>query len=240
MVKKEAVHTRIMTHALSKSFGATHAVRSVSLQVKKGEIYALVGPNGAGKSTFIKLLVGLLDATSGKAEINGYSIATEPEAAKDQFGYISDDPTSYEYLSGREFLELTGNLRRMRSEEVKHRIHELLSLFPLQTVIDMPMGQYSRGNRQKVAFLAALMAKPSVLIIDEPIVGLDMASIDTFGKTIAQFAKDGGSVFLATHILTFADAIAHRVGVMEEGKIVKEASLSSRTSITSLYKANVA
>ncbi|MBI4080141.1 MAG: ABC transporter ATP-binding protein [Candidatus Levybacteria bacterium] len=221
---------------LSKSFGSLHAVSQVSLTVPTGAIYALIGPNGAGKSTLIKLLVGLLRPSRGEAHILGFSIAKQMEKIKEIIGYLPDDPTAYDYLSGEEFLQLTGNLRGLPAQTIKDRISELKTLFPLHDTLSQSMQAYSRGNRQKVAFLSCLIARPKVLIIDEPVVGLDPESIIVFGKTLREFVKHGGTVFLATHILSFAEQYADMVGIMHEGKIVHEEKIKTNSSLEVLYE----
>lgn len=221
---------------LSKKFGYLTAVSQVNLRIQLGEIYALIGPNGAGKTTLIKMIVGLLSADSGTASIFGHDINKQQEEAKKLFGYISDNPTAYDYLSGREFLTLTGSLRTMRKHVINERISELINLFPINNIIDQPMSEYSRGNKQKVAFLAALLAQPKLIIIDEPIVGLDPDSIKIFGNTLKNFAKNKGTVFFATHILSFAQTYASRVGIMRNGKIVVEKNIEKDTKLEALYQ----
>lgn len=229
----------IETDRVSKHFGSNKAVNHVTLSVKKGEIYALIGPNGAGKSTLIKMLVGLYAPTSGKVVIAGYDMHYYPVRAKEKFAYIPDDPSPYDYLTGEEFLELTGNLRGLSEGIIKERVHELSTLFPLGKILHQQMASYSRGNKQKVAFLGALLGKPEILLIDEPIVGLDPQSIEIFGNTLKGFAENGGTIFFTTHTLSFAQQIAQRVGVMKDGEIVKEEKVKSGMSLTHLYTQEV-
>lgn len=218
----------IFTSGISKTFNDKKAVSDVDLKISSGEIYALIGPNGAGKTTLIKMLVGLLNPTNGKILIYDKDIVSQPTEAKKLFGYVSDNPIVYDFLTGYEFLTLTGSLRGLSSGETKKRINELSGLFPIQEIINQKMGSYSRGNRQKVAFLAAILAKPKLLIIDEPIAGLDPTSITILGQTLKKFANDGGAVLLATHILSFGQFYANKVGVMYQGKIHKEETTSGK------------
>ena len=211
---------------VSKVFGRTKAVWDVSLDIFSGDIYALIGPNGGGKTTLIKMLVGLYLPTTGHITLHGNDIGRQTISAKRSFGYVPDNPEGYDYLSGYEFLNFTARLRGMTAQGGKLRIDELVSLFPLKNIISEPMESYSRGNRQKIAFLAALLTTPPALIIDEPIVGLDPPSIDTFGKIITDYAKSGGTVFFATHTLWFAKKYAKRVGVMKAGQLVAEKNIS--------------
>jgi len=236
MSNNQTENLAIKVENLSKNFGQLAAVSSVNLKILRKEIYALIGPNGAGKTTLIKMMVGLLSPDSGYVSIFGHDIIKQPEEAKKLFAYISDNPTAYDYLTGKEFLFLTGSLRMMKKEIINKRVNELLNLFPLKNIINQPMSEYSRGNKQKVAFLAALLARPKIIIIDEPIVGLDPDSIKIFINTLKEFAKNGGTVFFATHILSFAQACAHRCGIMREGKIVAEKDIKKDTKLEAIYQ----
>lgn len=224
----------ISTNNLSKRFGHVIAVNNVNLSVNEGEIYALIGPNGAGKTTLLKMLVGLLTPTSGSASMYGNDIIRTPVAVKRLFGYVSDDTSAYEYLTGKEFLILTGRLRGLTSHTIQTRIRELLPIFPIDDIIDQPMSAYSRGNKQKVAFLSSILATPKILVIDEPIVGMDAASIDTMGKMLRAYAKKGNSILIVTHILDFAEQFADCACIMIEGKIVKETPITKSTSLEKL------
>ena len=235
MENNQAEKLAIKVENLSKNFGRLTAVSSVNLKIRVGEIYALIGPNGAGKTTLIKMIVGLLSPDSGYVSIFDHNIIKQPEEAKKLFGYISDNPTAYDFLTGKEFLFLTGSLRMMKKETINKRINELVNLFPLKNIINQPMSEYSRGNKQKLAFLAALLAQPKIIIIDEPIVGLDPDSIKIFINTLKEFAKNGGTVFFATHILSFAQACASRCGIMREGKIVAEKDIKKDTKLEAIY-----
>lgn len=226
----------IKTDNLSKKFGRLVAVSGVNLNIKTGQIYALIGPNGAGKTTLIKMIVGLLAPDSGSVSIFNLDISQQPEEAKRLFSYISDNPTAYDYLTGREFLFLTGSLRTMKRQEIMDRIDKLINLFPITEVIDQPMSEYSRGNKQKLAFLASLFAQPKLIIIDEPVVGLDPDSIKIFGQRLRRFAKKGGTVFFVTHILSFAQLYADRVGIMVKGKIKAEREVKKGEEVERLYQ----
>jgi ABC-2 type transport system ATP-binding protein len=224
----------IITHGLTKRFDTFTAVNSVNLSVKEGDLYALIGANGAGKTTLLKLLVGLLLPTAGTASIFGHDITRDPLAAKQHFGYVSDDPSAYDFLTGKEFLILTGRLRGMDGSALRDRIAELSDLFPIRDILSRPMTQYSRGNKQKVAFLASILTKPKLLIIDEPIVGLDSASIDIMGNALKTYTAEGNTVFIVTHILSFAQKYARQVGIMKEGKIIKEVPVTKTKSLDAL------
>jgi ABC-2 type transport system ATP-binding protein len=202
---------------LSKNFGSYTAVREASFAIHPGTICALVGENGAGKTTLVKLIVGLLIPSEGIVKIGGYDIQKNPVEAKKLFGYMPDNPESYDYLSGFEFLEFTARLRSMKREAYEKRLKVLQHLFPIEDILSLPISEYSRGNKQKVAFLASLLSEPPLLLIDEPIVGLDPPSIDIFGKTLVSYAKTGHAVLFVTHILSFAREYSKTIVRMHKG-----------------------
>jgi ABC-2 type transport system ATP-binding protein len=219
---------------LSKKFGSFTAVDDTNLSVKQGQIFALIGPNGAGKTTLIKLMVGLINPSDGKIIINGFDFSLSPLSYKQNIGYVPDEPVGYDYLSGMEFLTFTARLRGLSGRKMDRRINELVSLFPISDIIFRPMGEYSRGNKQKVGFLSAILTTPPVLIIDEPVVGLDPPSIRIFGKILTDYAESGNTVFFVTHILEFARDYATDAAVMKDGKIIKEINIIKSTNLDSL------
>lgn len=210
---------------VSKAFGALTAVDDLTLTVRPGEIYGLIGPNGSGKTTTVRMLAGLYRPTSGHLRLGGVDLATAPGAAKRLLGYIPDEPVLYERLSGREFLHLMGELYGVAPTVRAARLERLLALFPLGSVLDGATGAYSRGNRQKLVILAALLHAPRVLILDEPIVGLDPESALTVRGVIREFADEGGAVLVCTHTLAFAEAVCDRVGVIRRGRLLAEGDL---------------
>ena len=235
-MKKEKDKLAIKITGLSKDFDSFKAVKNVNLQVEKKEIYALVGPNGAGKTTLIKMLVGLLLPTTGQIEIGGIDILKSPEAAKAKIGYVSDDPIAYPFLTGEEFIILTARLRGMTKEIIFEKLQWLKEIFPIGEIFFQPIVNYSRGNREKIAFLSALIASPEILIIDEPIVGLDPQSIEIFGRELKKFTQNGGTVFFATHILPFAQKYATKAAIINQGEIVWEGRINPSTNLTAVYK----
>lgn len=230
-----AIETNNLTKIYKSREIGFEAVSNVSLKVFPGDIFALIGPNGAGKTTLIKMLVGLIKNDKGHFSIFGHNLSKEPEETKNNFGYIPDNPTVYEYLSGMEFLYFTGTLRGLSQDKIKARITELMKIFPLKEIIHQPMAEYSRGNRQKLAFLAAIISKPKLLIIDEPIVGLDPSSINILGKQLKKYIEEGGTVFFVTHILSFAQDYATRVALMNKGKLIKEERIREGETLDKLY-----
>lgn len=214
--------THIEARGLTKRYGTVPAVSNVDLNIARGESYALVGKNGAGKTTLLKMLVGLARPDSGTSAVCGFDISREPLRAKMHFGYVPDNPAGYEYLTGLEFLGFTGTLRGMPPDAVRERISDISRIFPVGEILSQEMRSYSRGNRQKVSILSAIMTNPDVLIIDEPIVGLDPESIGILGRLIREHCSRGGSVLFVTHILAFAAEYAVRVGCMDNGSLRDE------------------
>ena len=209
---------------VSKKFGHNQVLRSIDLSVRSGEIYALIGPNGSGKTTLINNIVGLLKPDNGKVLICGVDIDKEPEKAKAMFGFIPDNPTNYLNLTGIEFIRMTARLRMIPKNQADKKISELIRIFPIHDILQNRMETYSRGNMQKTAYLAALIGDPKLLIIDEPIVGLDPVSIKIFGDTLRHFVKKGNTVFLSTHTLPFAEKYADRIGIIHQGSLVYEST----------------
>lgn len=212
---------------VSKNFGSTQAVVDLSLSVKAGETYALIGPNGAGKTTTVKMVTGLLAPTSGTIEIFQKNIETEPVAIKKDLAYIPDDPFVYDYLTGREFLEFVGDCYGLSRKETKERLAKFLSLYNLEAVVDGRFADYSRGNKQKTVIIAAFLHQPKLLVIDEPVVGLDVQSQNVTLRLLKDFVKKGGSVFLCTHTLSVAQILAEKIGILREGRLIEEGTLEN-------------
>lgn len=226
----------LVVNNVSKHFGGTKAVDAVDLEIGEGQIFALVGPNGSGKTSLIKLIVGLSEADGGSISVFGYKQPEESGLISPQLGYLPDDPEGFEELTGREFLWFVSRLRGLENATAGPRIEELLGLFPLSDQPDQLISQYSRGTKQKIAFLAGILAWPRLVVIDEPIVGLDPGSIDIFKDKLKSLAKEGTAVLFATHILGFATDLADRVGFMVNGKIVKQVNNKKGMKLKAVYK----
>ena len=204
---------------LSKQFDTSLAVDKVSLEVKPGEIFALIGPNGSGKTTIIKTIAGLLKPTAGRITVGGIDMATDPVRAKALIGYIPDEPVIWPAVTGGEFLDFSGALYNLSETDRHSKIEELLKIFDLGPIAGGYFEDYSRGNKQKFAILAALLHQPKLLLIDEPIVGLDPVSAEAAQEQFKKFASQGGAVLLVTHTLGVAQSIADRIGVLKRGKL---------------------
>ena len=209
----------------TKRFGDKTAVSGLSLRINPGEIFGLLGPNGAGKTTTLKMLAGLLQPSEGSAKICGVDMRQRPEQAKQSLGYIPDDPFIYELLTGREFLYLTANLFGITSGALDREIDRLVELFDAGEWIDQRSEGYSHGMRQKAVLAATLLHHPDVFLIDEPMVGLDPASMILVKNIFKQQAARGCALLISTHTLSLAESICHRIGIIARGKLVAMGTL---------------
>lgn len=212
--------TLIETRNLIKRYGEKVAVNNVSFDVFSGEVFGFLGPNGAGKTTTIKMIVGLLQPTSGAVKVAGYDIQTQSMQAKASCGYVPDTPNLYAKLTGRELLRFVSDLYNLDRSQVAHRVDELLRMFDLTTAADDTIDSYSHGMQQKTSLAAALMHDPKVLVLDEPTVGLDPKSARLIKDILRQLADRGAAVMLSTHILEIAERMCDRIGIINKGQLV--------------------
>jgi ABC-2 type transport system ATP-binding protein len=216
--------TAVRVEGLVVSYGSFVAVENLSFTVRNGEIYGLLGPNGAGKTTTIKVLVGVLQPRGGKVEIYNTPISDEV-VAKSQIGYVPEEVVLLDSLTPREFLEFTASIRRLDKKTVNSRLERFVSAFELNQYFDTPIAALSMGNKQKVALLAALLHDPKLLILDEPLIGLDARASKILKELITYHAKKGGAVIFSTHIMEVAEKLCTRVGIINKGKIVGEGTV---------------
>ena len=205
---------------MTKSFGENTAVDRLTLNVAQGEFFCFLGPNGAGKTTTIKVLTGLLYPTSGEVKIDGLDIKKEHVSVKKIMSYIPDFPYIFEKLTGREFLEFVARMYDVPPELSEERIQEYLKMFSLTDRADHLMEDYSHGMRQKIVISAAMIHDPKLIIVDEPMVGLDPKGIRQVKDLFKQKTKEGGCVFMSTHILSMAEELADRIGIIHQGRLV--------------------
>ncbi len=205
---------------LSKQYGEVDALSDLSLTVDNGEFFGFLGPNGAGKTTTIKILTGLTIPTSGNAKIGGYDIEKDPEKAKSLIAYIPDRPFIYEKLSGKEFLEFIGDVFSVSQSKMNDKIDELIDLFNLNPWKDELIESYSHGMKQKLLFASAFLHDPEVLIIDEPMVGLDPKSIILIKELLQEKCESGMTVFMSTHSLELVEDVCTRLGIIHSGKLI--------------------
>lgn len=207
---------------LTKKFGNFTAVDNLNLKIAPGEFFGFLGPNGAGKTTTIKMLTGLYAPTAGNIFIHGIDIQKDPVNAKMKIGYIPDEPFLYDKLTGLEYLYFSGGLYRLDKKILKDRIDKLIETFKLNEWINRLTEEYSRGMKQRIAIASALIHNPSVIVIDEPIVGLDPESALIVKKTLKELSINGTSIFMSTHLLSIAEELCDRIAIIKSGKIIFE------------------
>ena len=212
----------IELRSLVKKFGSFTAVNEVSLTIPAGQFFGFLGPNGAGKTTTIRMMTGLYAPTSGQCLINNFDIQKQPYYSKLQFGYVPDQPYLYERLSGREFLYFVGGLFNMAGPELRAKVESLMDVFEIGPFIDKRADEYSQGMRQRIVLTAALLHDPKVLIIDEPIVGLDPRSARLVKDTLKARTREGLTIFMSTHLLEIVEELCDRIAIIKNGRIIHE------------------
>ena len=210
----------VETRSLSKSFGTVNAVNDVSFTVKAGEIFGFLGPNGAGKSTTIMILTTLLKPTSGHALVSGYDVTTHPKQVRQSIGYVQQESTVDEYLTGRENLLLQARLNHIPKDQIKKKIDDILELIELSDKQNDPVITYSGGMRKRLDIAGGLLHQPKVLFLDEPTVGLDIQTRRKIWEYIKKIHKEFQmTIFLTTHYMEEADQLCDRIGIIDNGKI---------------------
>ncbi|HYM61426.1 MAG TPA: ABC transporter ATP-binding protein [Thermoanaerobaculia bacterium] len=205
---------------LTKRYADFTAVDDLSLTVERGEVYGFLGPNGAGKTTTIRILAGLSLPTSGTVSVGGHDVVTDGLAAKAIGGYVPDRPYLYEKLTGRELLQFVANLYGREWRDCEARALELLRWFDVAEWVDARIESLSHGMKQKVVIASALVHDPEVLIVDEPMVGLDAFAQKQVRLLIRRLAREGKTIFLTTHTLSVAEAVCDRIAILSHGRIV--------------------
>jgi len=228
---------------VSRTYGPKPAVTDLSLRIPRGELFALLGPNGAGKTTTIKMLVGLLRPSRGAVRICGHDLVKETRAAHLHTGYVPDEPTLYDKLTGREFLWFIADMFGMPRSLAAEKIGREIDHFELADCADDLAESYSLGMRQRLVFAAALLHDPDVLVLDEPMVGLDPRSVRIVKDLLRSLTRDGMTVFMSTHTLAMAEELADRVGIMVRGTLrflgtiaeLRDQMATDSTSLENLY-----
>ncbi len=210
----------IRLEGLTKRYGAFTAVDGIDLEVPKGSLFGLLGPNGAGKTTTLRMIAGILQPDEGRVLVEGFDVVRDPHQAKRRLGYIPDRPFVYEKLTGTELLRFVAGLYGQDGAAIEERIDELLRLWDLERWADELVESYSHGMRQKLIISAALVHRPTVLVIDEPMVGLDPRSARLLKDLLRAFAQTGGTALISTHTLAFAEVLCERMAVIDTGRIV--------------------
>ena len=205
---------------VTKRYGEAAAVDSLNLEVQAGEVFGFLGPNGAGKTTTIRMMMGILRPTSGHVVLGGYDVEQEPEKAKALAGFIPDRPFIYEKLTGHEFLTFVGKLHRVEPDRLHRRTIELLEYLELTHSSNALVESYSHGMKQRLVVCAALIHEPRILIVDEPMVGMDPKGSRTLKDLFRSLAEKGTTVFLSTHSISVAEEVCHRIGIIQRGKLI--------------------
>jgi len=210
----------IRIHELYKSYDGVQALRGLSLQIKRGELFGLIGVNGAGKSTLLKILIGLLKPDSGHVTVADMDISTEPVRVKKMIGYVPEELILYDYLTGFEFLEFVARLRGIKGDIVDKKIRNLLADFSITDKANELIADYSHGMKQKISLCAAMLGEPEILLLDEPTNGLDAESAIRFKQRLREMCDAGVTVVFSSHILDTVEKISNRIGIIHHGQIV--------------------
>jgi ABC-2 type transport system ATP-binding protein len=211
---------------LTKRYGAFTAVDDLNVRVETGEIFGFLGPNGAGKTTTIRMMMGLLTPTAGAIRLCGYDLRREPLEAKRLCGFVPDRPFLYEKLTAVELLRFCADLYGMDPARIERRIGELLDLFDLADWAGELIESFSHGMKQRLAFSAALLHEPRLLVVDEPMVGMDPRGARILRALLRTLADRGTTLFLSTHSLEVAEALCDRIGIIQQGRLIAAGTLA--------------
>ncbi len=231
----------LIINNLSKSFDGIWAVRNLSLELNKGEIFVLLGPNGAGKTTTLKLIAGLLHPNAGEITLNGVDLRKDPIKYKSLLGYVPDEPFIYNKLTGREFINFVAGLFGIKKELYDKKLNTLIKRFEIGAWIDEPSETYSHGMKQKIIMCQLLIHEPELILIDEPLVGLDPKMSKIVRETFIELGNNGKTLLVSTHTLPFAQQIANRIGIINKGELKfvgtteELAGVSGRKDIEEIY-----
>ena len=215
----------IQIDGMTKKFGRKVAVDDLTLHVEAGELYAFLGPNGAGKTTTLKVVAGLLRPTTGSVRVGGFDLNRQAMEARRILSYVPDQPFLYDKLTGREFLHFVGAMYGMGRVDIEKQTAELQELFEFGEYIDQLAETYSHGMKQRIVISSALLHDPKVIVVDEPMVGLDPKSTNLLKRILRKRTEQGSAVFMSTHTLAIAEETATRVGIIHRGRIVALGSL---------------
>ena len=220
---------------LSKRFHGVAAVNDVSFVVRPGEVMGYLGPNGSGKTTTVKMLTGLVEPSSGMVMFSGKDIADDLVAFRRRLGYVPEEPNLYPFLSGREYLELVSRLRELPSRVITRNIPNLLELFGIAQAADQNIASYSKGMKQKILIIAALLHNPDVLIFDEPDSGLDVTMTLVLRHLVQQLANEGKAVLYSSHVLEVVEKLCSKVMVLHRGRVVADAPIDELRNVVASH-----
>ena len=217
---------------ITKSYdGNKNAIEDVSLDILPGEILGFIGPNGAGKTTTMKILTGLLSPDSGSVVLNGFDIVKDSTNAKKEFGFVADDPNAFLKLKGIEYLNFMADMYEVSSLDREQRILEFSKVLSIEDALNQKISSYSHGMRQKIMVIASLLHHPNLLILDEPLPGLDPQSSRVLKNLMRQRADEGKSVIFSTHVLEIAEKLCDQIAIIDGGKIIYKGTLKNLQSL---------
>ena len=217
----------IQLENLTRHYGSLAAVQDLNMTVQEGELFGFLGPNGAGKTTTIRMIIGLLRPTRGTVSVAGHDVKQEPLAVKRAVGYLAQTPLLYDKLTGREFLRFMGGLYGLGDEKIDARTEHLLALMDLSDKADQLIESYSGGMRHKIGLCGALLHEPPVLVLDEPLTGLDPYSARRIKDLLQELCRQGSTVFLSTHVLEVAERVCDRVGILDRGRLIAVGTMAA-------------
>ena len=233
----------IETVHLTRSFGSKVALHDLSLTVERGEILGFLGPNGAGKSTTVKILAGMLKPSGGRATVAGFDVVQQPLEVKKRIGYVPEAAALYESLTAREYLQLVSALHHQPPEDTRTRVMELLERFDLAAAMDLRLGEFSKGMKQKVLIASALLHRPEVIFLDEPLTGLDANAAMVMKELIRSLAAQGRTIFFCSHVLEVVERVCGRIIIINGGQVVADGTpdaIAAQTGTASLEAAFIA
>ena len=217
----------IETDNLWREYGGHVALHPLTLRVRPGEILGFLGPNGAGKSTTVKLLTGMIKPSGGRARVAGFDVATDPIEVKKRIGYVPESAALYESLTAREFLEVIASLHHQPPGSAHERIDELLDRFDLAASKDQRLSEFSKGMKQKVVIASALMHRPEVLFLDEPLTGLDANAALVVKELMRSLAAQGRTIFFSSHVLEVVERVCSRIVIINNGRTIADGTPSA-------------
>jgi ABC-2 type transport system ATP-binding protein len=222
----------IETSNLCRRYGTKTALHPLTLRIEPGEVLGFLGPNGAGKSTTVKMLAAMIRPSGGRATVAGFDVESHPLEVKRRVGYVPEAPALYETLTAREYLQLVAALHHQPFDEARRRVADLLDRLDLSAAMDQRLSEFSKGMKQKVLIASALMHRPEVLFLDEPLTGLDANAALVVKELIRSFAAQGRTIFFCSHVLEVVERVCSRIVIIDQGRVVADGTASAIASAT--------